>query len=59
MTLTAPTPSAETPATTVTCGCGCPFVITPGMQVHLINGIAYTQGCVSPLVLVEAPPGFE
>lgn len=38
------------------CGCGCGFPLAPGMYVHLINNIAYTQGCVSALIAWEPPP---
>lgn len=37
---------------TLGCGCGCGFVIAAGMLVHLINGVPYTQGCVSRPVQV-------
>lgn len=56
--LTSPDRPRPEPAPTpvnVTCGCGCGFVLTDGMLVRVVNGLAYTQRCVSDLTTWNHP----
>lgn len=38
----------------ITCGCGCGFVLTPGMYGRLIGGRWFAQGCVGPVRPIQA-----